>query len=169
MDSRHGRLSVLMIVLSIPCPLLLADDYAIPADFRIVARFGSAETGWKSWTTTIRPDGTAIQKYDDDSGDKNVHVRKTMSLNRSEFKALHERVKEARFFSIPPEFRDEALHGTTLILHVTSQGQTHEVSVCGPEAFRDDKDVRRFMAVYAEVLRAVPSPNPEQTAKSVMR
>ncbi len=50
----------------------------------------------------------------------------------------------------------------SLVLTVTQGGSSHKVYVYGPWYFMDDPEVRRFIGVWDEFLKKVPSPNPDQ-------
>src|SRR5690348_13816786 len=50
----------LLLALALVSPIR-ADEPPVPADFRLVAKYGPGLSGWKPWMVTIEADGTAVQ------------------------------------------------------------------------------------------------------------
>jgi hypothetical protein len=72
------------------------------------------------------------------------------------------KIKEANFFALKKRYEYQVTDNPTLILKVTLDKTTHEVVVYAPDHLEKNKDVKRFFRVWSEILRKIPSPNPEQ-------
>lgn len=134
-----------------------------PDDFKLVATYSAGFSIWKQWETTITADGQAVQEIK--PGRKGgEEERKTSKLFPDDVEALRKAVKDADFAKLKDHYRAGATDQPTLILEVTDGETTHKVEVYGPNLIKDNRpEVDRFLRVYAEVLRKVPSPNSEQT------
>src|SRR5262249_11464186 len=89
---------------------------------------------------------------------------KNLTLSKEDLAALFTRIKEADFFKIKEKFKGSATDQNTLFLDITVGGQSHQVQVYGYRFIRDKADqdeVDRFLKVWVEVLKKVPSPNPD--------
>jgi hypothetical protein len=87
-------------------------------------------------------------------------------LSPDDLKTIADAIQDAEFSSLKTSYRSLATDQPTLILEITEGTKTHKVSVYGPSLLKTEADraaARRFLRVYSEVLRAVPSPNPDQT------
>jgi WD40 repeat protein len=136
----------------------------VPEDFKMVARYGPGFSDWRSWTTSITGDGKALQKVGTGGRGGGEPSEKTASLSKDDLAALVSRVKEADFFKLKGKYRGRATDQATLTLEVTLGKKTHQVSVYGFRFIRDKEEqdeVDRFLRVWVELLKKVPSPNPE--------
>jgi hypothetical protein len=137
--------------------LAAEDDKTVPADFKIVAQYGAGYSDWNSWRHTITGDGKVVKEV--------LTIKDTKEeskLSDDDLKALIAKVREADFFKLKERYEYEVTDNPTLILTVTLDGRTHKVSVYAPSHLKDDKEVKRFFKAWSEVLRKVPSPNPDQ-------
>jgi hypothetical protein len=143
----------------------LASGCQVPDDFKVVATYSAGFSTWKQWETTITDDGKAVQKIQPGrNGGRDE--QKTSMLSPDDLKALSKAIKDADFATLKESYRSLATDQPTLILEITEGAKTHKVSVYGPSLLKTEADraaARRFLRVYSEVLRAVPSPNPDQT------
>jgi hypothetical protein len=157
--SRFGSAACLVpFALVIACAPAPEDKKSIPGDFEIVAEYYPGYSKWQRWITTITADGNVVQEP---WGSKKNESR----LNEKDLRDLLEKVKEANFFSLKPRYAANATDCSTLLLTVTRDKKTHKVAVYGPDFLKNDKEVRRFLPVWTELLRKVASPNPEQKAE----
>jgi hypothetical protein len=136
---------------------------SVPSDFEIVARFYPAMSEAKPWETTIVADGTALQitYVEQQRQTKRSHI------SRSKLSRLFQRVNESDFFILREKFTDaeRAMDAPEYVLTVTCNGRSRQVDFqldTSPEG-------RRFFQIWAQLLRAVPSPNPHQTPESFLR
>jgi len=149
--------SALICVFS-ACTLLAADDKKdVPADFKIVAQYGAGYSDWESWRYTISGDGKVAKEV---FGLKDT--KDESRLTKEDLKALIAKVEEVDFFALKESYEYEVTDNPSLILTVTLNGKTHRVSVYAPGHLKENKEVKRFLQVWSEVLRTAPSPNPEQ-------
>ncbi len=133
------------------------DKQAIPADFKIVAQYGAGYSDWKSWRSTITGEGKVAQE-----GFGLIDTKKESKLSGNDLRALLAKIKEADYFALKERYEYEVTDNPTLILSVTMDKKTHKVVVYAPDHLEKNKEVQRFFKVWSDVLRKVPSPNPEQ-------
>lgn len=138
-----------------------AQQPAVPPDFRLVAQYGPGLTGLKPWTVTVEADGSAVQETY--AAESSPRASRALTLSQEDVARLARRVAESRFFELAGSY---AAAGTspTLNLRVSQNEASHEVVVYVPPQLQISDEVRRFFLVWNEVLRTVPSPNPEQRA-----
>jgi hypothetical protein len=157
--SRFGSAAGLVpFVLVIACAPAPEDKKSIPGDFEIVAEYYPGYSDWKPWKTTIAADGKVVQEP----------WKSKKNESRLTEKDLHDlirKVKEANFFALKERYEVNATDCATLLLTVTRDKTTHKVAVYGDEFLRNNKEVGRFLRVWSELLRKVPSPNPKQKAE----
>jgi hypothetical protein len=137
----------------------------IPGDFKITARYAPGFSSWRSWTTTINADGKVLQKIGRGGRGGGEPSEKKSTLSKDDLGALLSRIKEGDFFQLKEKYRGTATDQATLTLEVTLDKKTRQVAVYGYRFIRDKEDqdeVNRFLAAWVEVLKKVPSPNPEQ-------
>jgi hypothetical protein len=132
----------------------------ISSDFKIVAQFGPGLSDWKPWKCTITGDARVI-KEPGFHGNSKKGTKDTLS--KKDIIDLAAKIKEAEFFGLRKEYlRPKLSDNPTLVLTVTQNRKTHKVKIYAPEHLKKDKEVKRFLRVWAEVLRKVPPPNPDQ-------
>jgi hypothetical protein len=130
------------------------DDESIPSDFQIFARYGAGFSDWKSWEFTITADGKVAQEI------YHPAEKKTTTLSRNDLLDLSTKFDEVEFDTLPEKKSYRVTDNPTLIVAITRNKKTHRVSVYAPRHLKDDEEVKRFLRVWAELLRKVPSPNP---------
>jgi hypothetical protein len=130
----------------------------VPDDFKIVAHYYAGYSDWRSWETTITRDGRVSEEITTGDG----RSQQLPSLSRSDVGDLLEKVKAAEFFEIPKKFSYRVTDNPTLVLTVTMNNKSHEVSIYAPRHLANEPGVKRFLKVWSEVLKKVPSPNPDQ-------
>jgi len=131
----------------------------VPRDFKVAAQYGPGESDWKWWTTTILANGNATQT----ARDQRTTVKK---LSLSQVEQLVSALHGERFSELSKEYRTEGKDGPTLILTLSENGRSHQVTVFLPSRKPDDPQVRRFLKVWSLVLTLLPAPNPEQTPET---
>jgi hypothetical protein len=140
----------------------------VPGDFEIVAAMKPGYSPWMGWQDTIHVDGNVAQKILGGRGSGN-DSNMDLKLTKADVELLWTKVREAKFYQLKNKYRGGATDQSTLEIIVTRNKQTHRVSVYGDSFIEGDaerKDVNRFLTVFAEVVKLVPSPNPEETADS---
>jgi hypothetical protein len=134
------------------------DNDTIPSDFRIVAQFGPGSSDLKPWQCTITGDGKVIKKTGF-TGDPAEQTETTLSPK--DIKDLAAKIAEADFYELQ---NNNSLRRVTddplLVLTITRNNKTHKVY--SPGDLKNDKEMKRFRQIWAELLRKVPSPNAEQ-------
>ena len=133
------------------------DKQPIPSDFKIVARYVRGYSSWKSWETTITSDGKVVQEIL-----ASKDAKKRIKLAKDDMNALLALVNEANFSALKERYDYLVTDNPTLILTITMDKKTHKVSVYAPAFLEKNEEVERFLKVWSEVLRKVPSPNPGQ-------
>ena len=137
----------------------------IPNDFDLSAEYKAGYSDWASWKVTITGDGRAFQEIHDFR--KPVPIQKSFSLSQDDLQELLRRIKESDIFTILESdvtCDDFRTCGDFLIITLTMNAKSHRVQVYDPAHVKDKEGVQRFLKVWSEVLRKVPSPNAEQTA-----
>jgi hypothetical protein len=91
----------------------------------------------------------------------------TTKLSKKDIKDLVAKIKEIDFYGLRKEYAPsfKVTDEDSLVLTITQNKKTHEVSVYAYSFLKKDKEVKRFLRVWSEVLTKVPSPNPEQKPK----
>jgi hypothetical protein len=164
--SRRQLFSVLLLALyalvhpfSPASAVALDDRDAVPDDFKIFAQYGPGYSDWKAWKTTITGRGEVTQ---DVRGKVDWESEKLPSLTQSDLKELLAKIKEADFFKLEKNYKYNVTDNPTLILKITMNKKTHEVSVYAPRHLKKEEGVKSFLKVWDELLKKAPSPNPEQ-------
>jgi hypothetical protein len=141
-----------------------ADPPAIPADFKVVARYQPGLSSWHGWQDSIMADGKAAQVTTPGRNTGGKPTEKELNLSKDEIASLLAKVKESGFYGLREQYRASVTDLPTLILEVTLDKKTQKVEVYGRRmSDKDDQEaVERFLQVWSEVLRKVPSPNPAQ-------
>ncbi len=148
---------------------LKKDDEPIPSDLKIVARFYPGFSASRPWQYTITVDGKvdgaerssnrglgAAEKDGSESRDKET------KLSEKDLGDLVAKVKEADFYGLREEYTYPVNDASSLVLTITQNQKTHKVLVYAYGNLTDNKEVKRFLRVWSEILRKVPSPNPWQ-------
>lgn len=151
---------ICILALHLADTLAAAED-AVPRDFKIVASCvipGTAQ--YPSWETSIFSDGTVIQRFRDNTNEKNkgdLDLRRFAKLSHKDIIELYKIVKRARFFSLPAEmYGYGGEDGPSIALVVTMNGKTHEfISGNGPG---DKEKWDRVGMVFSAIDEKVPSP-----------
>jgi hypothetical protein len=138
----------------------------VPGEFKLVARFSPLGGRWLGWETTVGAYGKVAQTtWTVPRGI--VKPAKQARLTKDELDLLWSKIKEAHFFELKKEYSSDAIDQDILDLKITRKNETHEVSVYRDRNItkKDDRsEVKRFLGVWSEVIRFVPSPNPDQKA-----
>jgi hypothetical protein len=137
----------------------------VPDDFKIVARYGPGYSDWKGWTFTITSDGKVEQKITGGRGGGEP-MEKQATLKKEDVADLLTKVKDAGFFKLKERYAARVTDNATLFLEITMDGKTHKVALYAYPHLKEKDDQEaadRFLKIWAEVLRKVPAPNPEQT------
>jgi hypothetical protein len=142
-----------------------ADPPAVPDDFKLMARFAPGYSNWLSWRYTITADGKVAQVIGPGGRGGGERTEKEDKITKEDVVAIVAKVKDADFFKLKEQYKGKATDQATLVLEVTQDKKTHQVLLYGPRFLREKEDqdaADRFLAVWAEVLRKVPAPNPDQ-------
>jgi hypothetical protein len=156
------RAGVLTLVLVIAYwqPASPKQQDPISSDFKIVAQFGPGLSDWKPWKCTITGDGKVI-KEPGFHGNSKKRIKDTLS--KKDIIDLAAKIKETEFFGMREEYvRPKLTDNPTLVLTITQNCKTHKVKIYAPDFQKENKEVKRFLRAWAEVLMKVPPPNPDQ-------
>ncbi|MFO0969171.1 MAG: hypothetical protein U0793_26755 [Gemmataceae bacterium] len=163
---RHQTLAVLLTTaVSLVAVASAKDPAPVPPDFKLVAGYGPGYSSWLRWQYTISADGKVAQDIGPGGRGGGERVEKETTISAKDVVALFAKVKEADFFTLKEQYKGKVTDNPTLVLEVTMEKKTHKVLVYGHRHLRakeDQDDADRFLAVWAEVIRKVPAPNPEQ-------
>ena len=137
----------------------------IPDDFKIVAKSYGEFTSWKAWTSTITAEGKVSQT---------THVglkttEKESKLSPADIQDLLDQFEKAEFFKLKKDYTYSISDSHHLILEITADKKTHKVEVYAFDRVKEKEDVDRFLKVFREVLKKVPSPNEEETPDTYKR
>ncbi len=154
-------------------PVMAAGRDAIPPDLALRAQYYPALPGapsfeipggrrWHPWTMTLTADGRAHQESDRTVPGKRKIIRKSVRVARQDVEALVAEVRRANFFFLAPEYAFAVTHHPTLVLRITMEGRSHEVTVYAPDRVKDEAEVAAFLRVWNQTLRLVPPLNPGQ-------
>jgi hypothetical protein len=133
------------------------DNNPEPNDLQIVAQYGAGYSHLMSWRYTITGDGKVDKEiYDADTNQKQT------TLSKEDLADILAKFKEAEFHDLRKEYFPAVSDFDTLILAITQNNKTQKVVVYAPALQEEDQEVKRFLRVWSEILRKVPSPNPEQ-------
>ncbi len=144
------------------------DGDPIPSDLKIVAQYGAGYSPWKSWKFTISGDGKVAKEWGFSGGGKAANKddskssEKDTKLSKKHLRELVAKIKEADFYGLQEKYSYRVTDSPRLVLTITQDKKTHRVEVYAYSHLKDDKDVKRFLRVWSEFLRKVPSPNPDQ-------
>ncbi|MFO0951877.1 MAG: hypothetical protein U0835_12145 [Isosphaeraceae bacterium] len=137
------------------------DKKSVPDDFKVSAQFYPGYSTWKAWKTTITATGEVTQGV---LNDKTVEfdAKRLRPLATQELADLIMKVKRNGFFRLRKRYDFPVEDNPTLVLMVSMDGQSREVAVFAPSEQMDNEEVKRFLTVWVDVLKKVPSPNPDQ-------
>jgi hypothetical protein len=166
----------LVIVMSLvgQTPEAKKTEQAIPDDFKIVAEYSAGYSIWHPWTATITADGKVEQKI----FDYPKSSEKKSKLSKDDMNDLQAMIKEAEFSGLKASY---GAFGVTdqesMTLKITADKKTHRVYLYGYSLHKDNKDTKdkdkddmeRFVKVWREVLKKVPSPNADQRPEEFNR
>jgi len=154
----------IIIALSAPGRIGVAQTNQVPQDFELFAQYSAGYSPWKSWRLTISADGSALQEAYAFRGGNPTRETNYFHLAKTDLKQLATRLDDERFESLAHRYspKDKITDNPTLVLRAMMLGKSNEVSVYAPDHLRGKAEVGRFLKVWNEVLRKVPSPNPEQ-------
>lgn len=150
-----------MVFLAVTTTALAQGDRP-PKDFVLVAEFEQGYGPWSPWKVTVGGDGNAIQEVRSSTPPRETLESKRLTLTRYALSQLLAKVEDARFFTLAKSYSYAVTDSPTLVLRVTMNGKSHEVSVYAPGDQKDKEEVRRFLGIWNEVLRRIPSPNADQ-------
>jgi hypothetical protein len=154
-------------------PVMAADRDAIPPDFALRAQYYPALPSapgfdipggrrWHPWTMTLTADGRAHQESDRTVPGKRRIIRKSVRVAPRNVEGLVAEVRRANFFVLVPEYAFAVTPHPILVLRVTMEGRSHEVTVYAPDRVKGEPEVTAFLRVWNQTLRLVPSLNPGQ-------
>jgi hypothetical protein len=152
-------LVALLLVCSCRWPAVEKDGQSVPNNLKIVAQYGAGHSAWSSWKYTITGDGKVIEDIIEESGKRHEMNRTISDQNVDDLIA---KVEEATFEELREFYGFRVTDNPSLSLSITRNGKTHKVRVYAPDYLTEDKQVQRFLRVWDEILRKVPSPNPKQ-------
>ncbi len=139
----------------------LRDQSQFPNNLEIVAQFFPGKSDRKPWKCTITADGKVVREFVADE-------EKESQLTRADLKDLLDKIEEADFFTLKKRYNSLWIDSSTIVLKITRNKKTHEVEVHAPGLQKKDEDVRRFLKIWAEILRKVPAPDAEQKPADYM-
>jgi hypothetical protein len=91
-------------------------------------------------------------------------TQKTFVLATNDLQQLVAAVQACEFSTLKRDYSYPVTDNPTLNLKLTLNGSSHEVDVYAPHHLKDDREVKRFLKVWNELLKKVPPPNPGQKA-----
>jgi hypothetical protein len=165
-DSRMRIAHVAIIALLALVPAVAAAGTAIPPDFSLRAEYypplGDADRppsrGAYPWTMVLNADGRAYQESNRTVPSRRTIVQRSVTVSRQGLQALVADVRRANFQALAPEYGFEIAPHAVLVLRITLDGHTHDVTVYGPERLKDDAGVATFMRVWARTVALAPPP-----------
>ena len=163
MSATYSTTGLLLFAsLLLPTTSTAAESGSIPSDFKLCAEFRPGYSDWKDWKVTVSADGKAFQETAAPWVGNGAASEKTLTLTTKEVEELVTTVRASKFFTLKKRYAYAVTDSATLILRVTMNGNLHEVEVYAPYELKDNEEVKRFLKVWNEVLRKVPSPNAQQ-------
>ena len=144
--------------------IAIAQTNEVPRDFVLFAQYNAGYSPWKSWQLTVSGDGQVLQEAYAFRGSNPVRETNYFHLAKEDLKQLAARLDNESFESLAEHYspKDKITDNPTLIVRSVMLGKSNEVSVYAPDHLKDKAEVRRFLRVWNEVLRKVPSPNSDQ-------
>ena len=94
----------------------------IAKDFKIVAHYYPGYSKWQPWECAITGDGTVVKSEEP--------AQKQVTLSEIDVRNLAAKIREADFYGLRKKYSYKGVtDNPTLVLTVTQNGRTHEVSV----------------------------------------
>ena len=127
------------------------------ANLKIVPSHLGSESLWLLWKVTITGDGNVVKEvFDEHDG----QWRKSeTNLSQVDLAAIMAKAKEAEFDSLQDHYSSGGSDIARLTVAITEKNKTKQVSVDDPSLPGTHNDVKRFLRVWSEILKKVPSPN----------
>jgi hypothetical protein len=167
-ESAIVRSTTILILASMPFAFLVGcRQRAVPANtnsrgvnLKIVASHLGSESLWLLWKVTITGDGTVVKEvFDEHDG----QWRKTETkLSQEDLAEIMAKVKEAEFDILRNSYISGGSDISRLTVAITENKKTKQVSIGDPSSPGTHNDVKRFLRVWSEILRKVPSPNADE-------
>jgi hypothetical protein len=162
-----AAICVILVSLSVPSAPAAGD--AIPRDFRLTAEyypplpdFGSDGSGssWHRWMLTVTANGTALQETQrSPRGSTKGISRRSVRLAPSDLARLVATARASNFHLLAADYAFQVSPSAALVLRITMDGRSHEVTVYAPDTLRRDAEVAAFLRIWNEVVTLVPPPN----------
>ena len=157
---------VAIVALLALVPAVAAAGSAIPSDFSLRAEYypplGDADRppsrGTYPWTMLLTGDGRAHQESNRTVPSRRKILQRSLTVSRQGLQALVADVRRANFHALAPEYGFEIAPHAVLVLRITLDGHSHDVTVYGPERLKEDADVAAFMRVWGRTLALAPPP-----------
>jgi len=149
-----------------------AETTPIPTDFRLSARYSPGYSNWKPWTTVVTADGKVSQDIQPSPTSAGGSTRKTFVLTTNDLQQLVAVARAFDFTKLKTNYSYPVTDNPRLTLELTLNGSSNKVQVYAPHLLKENQDVKkgvkmdvaRFLKLWNELLKKVPSPNPEQQA-----
>jgi hypothetical protein len=158
-SSMRRRLLLLALVVALSCDT--PGRGSPPPDagsWLVVAHYSPGRGPGPPWETRIAANGAVEHER---IGSDEPEVRRSQ-LDRPALQRLVRSIASADFKSLERRYAIPLTDQPELALTVQVDGSSKAVSVYAPWELASDRAVRRFLSVWDEVLRVVPSPNPNQ-------
>ena len=85
-----------------------------------------------------------------------------MRLTRRDLERLVTTVRASNFYFMAADYAFEVSPASALVLRITMDDRSHEVTVYAPDRLRHDPEVAAFLRIWNELVTLVPPPNPGQ-------
>jgi len=163
--------SVVLVLLSVSSGFGAGE--AIPRDFRLTAEYypplppvGSEVprlAPWHRWTLTVTAQGKALQATQrSPRGSAQGITTRSVRLTRRDLERLVTTVRASNFYFMAADYAFEVSPASALVLRITMDDRSHEVTVYAPDRLRHDPEVAAFLRIWNELVTLVPPPNPGQ-------
>ena len=126
-----------------------------------MASYHGGEFLWLTWKYTITSDGTVdVATF---GLDGNWRKQKQIKLSKQDVVQLIDKFKEADFEGLRNRYSIGGSDIARLTLAITENKKTKQVMIDSPDVLVMTEEVKRFLRVWALLLRKVPAPNADQT------
>jgi hypothetical protein len=147
-----------------------ADTTPVPTDFKLSARYSPGYSNWKPWSAVITADGKVWQDIQLSRNGKDRPIQKPFLLTTNDLQQLVAVARASQFEKLKTNYSYPVTDMPELTLELTLEGGSHKVVVYAPDILMENQDVKkdvkkeviRFLRLWNELLKKVPSPNPEQ-------